>query len=588
MLSSKISAVKFELLSALGLVLVELLCFLPIMRRVGFYLDDWATLSQLYFGPKEHGFWALAQAYGYNNSLVIIRPLEALHFALVFWNFGLNPLPWHITNVVFDCAVAILVNIVVRKLSASRAIGFFAAIFVLLCPTHDSSHYWVVCSSVTLSFVFYLGSLLSTIEALKAKGKFMKAGRHFMAALLFTLSLFNYETFMPLAVLNILVAFFYNVNRGCPRLEFSARLLSILRSAVFASLPVVTSMVLPVVTLLYYLKVIVPSISTASMRSINFDINVFLSTVLTGVELNTPLPFLRFVFSRVGEGIDGISVAEIIRLGVSICIVALIAGWYSRVERDSIKHEQVASLENDSMKMAGLPLIFLGLFTVVVSYTIFGLCSDYPPSFVTLFNRINTGAAFGLALLFSGLLSLRSIQSIKVEGFRQLVLLGPAIAVTAVFTLANFGLSKPWIVSWQTQKQVQNHLVPVVAGLPSNATVLLLNCPRYVMWAPVYDGIWDFQNTARILLNRKNFSASVVSERLIVDRNAVRDVSRGTECGAFTFSTLYLLEAPSCIAMPAQNAERFVNLVEQKGMQFGLQKQALEKWRASANNPISK
>lgn len=588
MLPFKISTAKFELLSALGLVLVELLCFLPVMRKVGFYLDDWATLCQLYFGPREHGFWALTHAYGFNNSLVIIRPLEALHFALAFWNFGLDPLPWHITNVALECAVAILTSIVVRKLSASRAVGFFSAVFVLLCPSHDSSHYWVVCSSVTLSFVFYLGSFLSTIEALTARTNLLKNGLHSLAALLFTLSLFNYETFMPLAALNILVSFVYNAKMGSRRSVPSTTLLPILKSAVVASLPVVTSMVLPVAALLFYLKVVVPSISNASMRAISFDLNVFLTTVFSGLELNTPVPFCSFVLSRAHEGIDGISGGEIVRLGIMTIIVAVLIGWYGRVDLESAKHKSGAAFESSSMKMAGFPLIFFGLFTIFVSYTIFGLCSDYPPSFVTLFNRINTGASFGLALVFAGVFSLQSSQSNNFEGIQSLLLFGTAVAVTVVFTLADFGLSKPWTVSWLTQKQVQKQLVSVVAGLPSSATVLLLNCPRYVMWAPVYDGIWDFQNTARILLNRKDFRASVVSERLIVDSNAVRDVSYGTECGAFTFSTLYLLEAPACTAIRAQSAERFVNLVEQKGMQFGLQKQALQKWRASSNNPSVK
>jgi len=550
---------------------------MPILGKVGFYLDDWATLCQLNFGPREQGLWALMYNYGCNNSLVIIRPIEALHFSLAFWNFGLNPLPWHILNVVFEIAVALLTCAIIRRLTRSVAVGFFAAVFVLLCPTHDSSHYWVVCSSVTLSFALYLASLLANIAALSSRSNSGKIVWYSLSALLFLLSLFNYEIFMPLAAVNIVVALYFGARGRLAGLEGPSKLTA-LKSLVLSSLLTIATMVLPVVSLVFYLKLIVPSISSSSMRAIHFDIFVFLNTVLKGIELNTPISFCHFVFARAQEGLDGLSRSGYIAIFAITAITVAAVGWLRQCE--ALKAADIDA--KPPVTIAGVPLIALGLFTVVVSYTIFGLCPDYPPTYMTLFNRINTGASFGLVLLFSGVFSLPLSKYRWLLAIQQYSLVVSSAVFAMVFTLADVGLSKPWIASWVTQKHIQRKLTEEFQGLPKDASLLLLNCPRYVMWAPVYDGVWDFQNTVRIFLGRKDVNAGVVSERLVLSKDGVKDISRGTECGAYPFRSLYLLAAPDCSSLHADTPEKFVKFVERDGMGFGLQQQAVNGWKLEA------
>lgn len=571
---------KRDLGSVVGLVLVELLCFLPIMRRVGFYLDDWATLCQLNFGPKEQGFWALALHYCLNNTLVVIRPIEAVHFCLAYWNFGIDPLPWHLVNVIFEIISAFLAYAILQRLSGSSSVGFLAAVFLLLCPSHDSSHYWVVCSSVSLSFALYLGSLLATLHAIGPAKPFTKLVLHSLSSILFALSLFNYEMFMPLATVNVAIAILMSSRDRFAALAESGKKFSLvlIKHSVFSSLPTIVAMALPILLLVLYLKLVVPFVSNSSMRSISFDISVFLLTVSRGIQLNSPWPFSCFVAARAAEGLEGISSLEALRVLLITSTTTLIVVWLK--SRESItaplKEQYEASL-------SGLPLVLLGLFTVFVAYTIFGLCPDYPPTFMTLFNRINTGASFGLALVISGAFTCRAVvrgHSWARTQFGLMVIF--CVLSVGAFSLANIGLSKPWIASWKTQKHIQKELVRHSGLLPVGASVLLLNCPRYVMWAPVYDGVWDFQNTARILLNQKNFNANVVSERLIVGGLGVKDVSRGTECGVYPFSSLYLLVAPECVPLRASTPQQFVDIVEEKGMGFGLQREAVARWKVQA------
>lgn len=581
MSSLKTNFVMTMAVSFFGIVLIELICFLPIMSKVGFYLDDWATLAYMYFGPKEHGAFGLMRYYLLNDLLVVIRPVEALHFGLVYWNFNLNPFPWHVVNMVLEIAVAALSCQIVRKLSGSAYIGFFAAVFILLCPTHDSSHYWVVCSSVTLSLALYLGSLLCTLEAIAAARSLRRAAFHIFSSMLFALSLFNYEMFMPLAAVSVIVSILMSLNGQRRSASERTKTISLknLQSAVFASTPTFGAMIVPIALLLSYLKLVVPVISTASMRSINFDTHVFVSTVWQGFQLNTPVSFCTFLVSRALEGFDGISRGELVRMLVIFVATVLVFSW--------LKHQELKSPNGgvlDSFVLSGSQLILLGLFTVAVAYTIFGLCPDYPPTFMTIFNRINTGASFGLALVISGIFSYWTTREAggAFTSFRFVSLAVFAGVMASVFTLADFGLSKPWIASWNTQKHIQSKILEHASSLDAGASLLLLNCPRYVMWAPVYDGVWDFQNTVRILLSREKFNANVVSERLSVFPGGVKDVSRGTECGAYSFSSLHLLVAPDCLPIRASSSQQFIDCVEHKGMGFGLQPEAVARWKVEA------
>jgi hypothetical protein len=155
-------------------------------------------------------------------------------------------------------------------------------------------------------------------------------------------------------------------------------------------------------------------------------------------------------------------------------------------------------------------------------------------------------------------------------------------ACVLLFTLADWGLSKPWIVSWTTQQQVRDSLFKIKGKIDPKASLLLISCPTYVMWSPVFDGVWDFQNLARITLDEPNFNANVVSGRLSLTPTAIKDVSYGYECGSYNFDKLFLMVAPHDELLPAHSPTAFIDAVEKRGMTFGLDKKTLSKWREQA------
>src|SRR3990167_1997404 len=138
------------------LTIVWLLCFGHIDCRVGFYLDDWATFSPMHFVEKT--WWSLFQSCLADDRLVI-RPLECGLFALTWLAFGDHPLGHHLINGAFEILGAFLAHLALSRLTANRALSLVAALLVLIYPTHDATHYWVIASAISGALTLYLLSL---------------------------------------------------------------------------------------------------------------------------------------------------------------------------------------------------------------------------------------------------------------------------------------------------------------------------------------------------------------------------------------------------------------------------------------------
>ena len=137
--------------------------FFPGIKHVGFYLDDWVMLNTLARGPQN--FFELFNYYFSADPRVVKRPIEALHFMVMFKLFGLKPLGYHVFNLILEVLSAWLLYFCMHRLTRSMPVALVTSILFLIYPSHNSTHYWVVCSSVGMSMILYLGSLLADIEA---------------------------------------------------------------------------------------------------------------------------------------------------------------------------------------------------------------------------------------------------------------------------------------------------------------------------------------------------------------------------------------------------------------------------------------
>jgi hypothetical protein len=567
------------------LIVLQIFCYGPIVTHVGFYLDDWATLSFLHFAPKTGGYLGLLHYYLFNDSRVLIRPLEVLHFGTIYYLCGDKPLGYHIVNMIFEIASSLLLYKILVRLTARRAAALIGAIFLLLYPSHDSTRYWVICSSVTLSLLLYLGSLQAAIVGTDCYLRGVKKQAlvfQLLGFLLFFLSLLNYEIFLPFAAVTVLV---------CAAMAWRQGQKFVLPAA-FAALP----LILGAVALLIYLKVLVPMLGHGYAHAISLEPKVMISTIGQGLSLSMPWQAGPFFLEQAGNAVAVLTSSEKIRLVLIALAGVLPVLWLAYLDNQELIDVAMKSLvgsapaletsegsagEPDaatSTALRPLDLLILSAFAVFLSYTIFGLSPDYMPTFITLVNRVNTGASIGIAIFIAALFQ---ALATRVGRSRSLVVAGVgALAMLLLFTLADWGLSKPWVVSWTTQKEVRQAVSQLKGKIDPQAALLLVSCPRYVMWSPVFDGVWDFQNMVRITLDQPQFNANVVSERMSISAAGIKDVSYGYECGVYPFNKLFLMVAPHPELYPIRSGDAFVDMVEQRGMSFGLDKKTLSKWRS--------
>ena len=576
-----------DCLAFLCLALVELLTFLPILSRVGYYLDDYATVAFLHFAPHD-SIVSTLYSYFINDGRVLIRPVEVLHYGLIYLLFGEGSFPFHLVNVGFEILAAFLFYLVLKRLIGSPTVALASALFFLLHPGHDSSHYWVICSSLSLSMLLFLTSFWTALKAFDSNSPGLRCLWQALSFCAFTLGLFNYETILPLCATTIMSVFALQLKQS------EGPLFQRLRQAFAACLMPIVSALLGVGLLISFLKFGVPYFGKGYDHAAVLDPALMFKTIMAGLQINLSPEPLQFFYKQAQFCLLEFSSSEKWRLAGAVAVMllgvcALAVGSKPDSALQMNKDERASVL-------SPAELLFVGFLSVLASYTIFGLSHDHFPTLVTLVNRINGGANFAVSMMFSALmlLLLRSLVLITcaprqvASGKRAAIAVAAFSLVNAAICsfllLADWGMAKPWMVSWQTQRHIQQKLKEALPLLPADASLLLINCPRYVMWAPVFDGVWDFQNLLRLTSNRSLARGNVVSDRLSITKEGLVDVSYGFECGKYPFAGLYVMVAPGGEVVRVKDAAAFIDLVEKRGRQFGLDDKVFSKWREEAQS----
>jgi len=322
------------------------------------------------------------------------------------------------------------------------------------------------------------------------------------------------------------------------------------------------------------------------------DPSLMLRTILAGVKINLSLEPLQFFYKQAESCLLEFSASEKWRLAGAAAVMLLGVSSLGLISAQGAARRDRQGF--GAAVLSPLELMLIGFLSVLASYTIFGLSHDHFPTLVTLVNRINGGANLAVTMMFSALMMLL-LKGLVGSGFggehggrgkRAVMAVFAFSFVNAVICsfllLADWGMAKPWMVSWQTQKHITQKLKEAVPSLPADASLLLINCPRYVMWAPVFDGVWDFQNLLRVVSNQSGATGNVVSDRLSITREGLVDVSYGYECGKYPFSKLFVMVAPGGEVIRVRDADTFIDLVDSRGRQFGLDDNVFSKWRKQA------
>jgi protein O-mannosyl-transferase len=142
----------------------------------------------------------------------VYDPLVMIGYALQFGVFGLNPVVFHATNILFHLANVTLVFLFTLLLSKKRGTAFLAALLFGIHPMHVESVAWITEFKDVLYVFFFLLSLISYCRySSSAEKKYYR-----LAVLFFLLSLLSKPAAIILPFILLLIDFYVHrtMNRS--------------------------------------------------------------------------------------------------------------------------------------------------------------------------------------------------------------------------------------------------------------------------------------------------------------------------------------------------------------------------------------
>lgn len=544
-------------LAIIFIILWELTAFLPSLKDVGFYFDDWKIMRLLHFANKDYA--SLFYAYLF-EPCALPRPVEQFHFSTIFYFFGVRPLPYHVVNGIFEVGAGIFFYLCLFQLSRSWIFSLCAASLFILYPTHDATHYWVLASSATLSIFVYFASLYCwNLFVLSNQKKWM-----ITSWLLFAYSIYNYECCVPFIAIHLAGSVWLREGRWGNAANWKKGLLE--------TIP----FILIVVSLLVYQKYLIHFFGRSLTPVTQFSPGHLADVLMGGFNVSLGPAGVSFLVERVQEGMAFFSLLwSKILFGLTLIFTAGLA--YFAVKKSP---EEEAFVKEDYKFLA-----VLGVGTILAAYSIYAFAANHSPDLFTMYNRINYGSSVGAAILLALLFALISHKVAAKK--RQLCTLLISATMCFILVFANWGISRVWKLSWLVQKRAWDVLRSNKAMLGNNATVIVGNIPTYAMWAPVFDGMWDFQNMMQIALDNKDMKGGSLSERLVITPKNMQDITMNYVVAEYNYDNLYLFMPPHGVFIKASSAKEFVDAVDKNCQTFRPSKKIIQKWKDAVQEPVN-
>ena len=174
------------------------------VSELGFYKDDWSFLAiarassdQSPYGLFKFVYTAMPWAQ--------VRPVQLVYLSTLYWNFGLNPLGYHITNALVWMTAIVLFYLVIRELSGPRLLALVVPLAYSVLPNYSTDRFWYLAFQANLSMALYFLSSLADLKAIQPN----EAPRRFLWGMVALISLLasglSYEMVFPLFGLNSII-----------------------------------------------------------------------------------------------------------------------------------------------------------------------------------------------------------------------------------------------------------------------------------------------------------------------------------------------------------------------------------------------
>jgi hypothetical protein len=313
-----------------------------------------------------------------------------------------------------------------------------------------------------------------------------------------------------------------------------------------------------------YQRVVLPHVAHVFLSPSSTDPVNFVNTFVQGLNMSCFAGLWSFVVQRVREELLQFNLMSAVQLlGVVVCSAGVL----------------VASFAGDlNVRTRYRRLFTASILTLLASYLTFAVAQGYTPVLDTMINRVNIGASVAVSMFIAvgikWLLEHKRLTGRTALGVSALIVL-PFVTIMCLTDLA---LSSFWMRSWEVQKNVRFLVAQHADQIHDGDSIVLAGIHRYLNWAPVFDGTWDFQSMLRMTLNKKELSGGVISDRLSIKDGHVQDVSAGYLCADYPLNKTTVLFPSQSAWIPAQDAHGFVELARKNHAQFHVSPETINRW----------
>lgn len=148
------------------IILLTCIAYYPSIHG-GFVWDDEGYILKNHL-VKQMSLQGLKQAFT-RFSLGNYHPLVILSYSWEYFFFGLNPLPYHVINIILHLINCILVFVFLLSLTKSVPVAFIVGLLFGIHPLHVESVAWISERKDLLFTLFYIGGLLSYLAYVRER-----------------------------------------------------------------------------------------------------------------------------------------------------------------------------------------------------------------------------------------------------------------------------------------------------------------------------------------------------------------------------------------------------------------------------------
>ena len=141
----------------------------PNLLDLGFYHDDWNTLSHIHFAPDSLPLRMAALARV--DASQLFRPFDIILWPTLYRLFGLDPVPWQVFLLCVNVGIGLAAAKLLLRFKVPVSLALLGGILILSYPSKDANLFWPLNVINPLSLLFYLVGHLAFLSHVESGRK---------------------------------------------------------------------------------------------------------------------------------------------------------------------------------------------------------------------------------------------------------------------------------------------------------------------------------------------------------------------------------------------------------------------------------